>query len=287
MIKKYTYGTPFPTESVTEQFAASEGMPEFGDIHLQEGFSFTYKLRDEDVVYGLGEANRGINKRGYQYISNNSDNPHHHEDVYSLYAAHNFIIVSGEQTFGLYFDYPSTLTFDVGYTRSDELHIFCERADLDLYVITGEKPYDITKQFRKMIGRSYIAPKFAFGFGQSRWGYKTPEDFVAVAEKYRENHIPIDMVYMDIDYMDNYKDFTVNEAQILAWTAALIAKPRILLVDEFDASIDDKILTTIDTLLEKEFTGSTIIMVSHKNRSALKFHKKIHMEESRIQVETC
>ena len=45
MIKKYTYGTPFPTESVTEQFAASEGMPEFGVIHLQEGFSFTYKLR--------------------------------------------------------------------------------------------------------------------------------------------------------------------------------------------------------------------------------------------------
>ena len=211
MIKKYTYGTPFPTESVTEQFAASEGMPEFGTIHLQEGFSFTYRLRDEDIVYGLGEANRGINKRGYQYISNNSDNAHHHEDVYSLYASHNFMIVSGEQTFGLYFDYPSTLTFDVGYTRSDELHIFCDRADLDLYVITGENPYDITKQFRKMIGRSYIAPKFAFGFGQSRWGYKTPEDFVTVAEKYRENHIPIDMVYMDIDYMDNYKDFTVNE----------------------------------------------------------------------------
>ena len=53
MIKKYTYGTPFPTESVTEQFAASEGMPEFGTIHLQEGFSFTYRLRDEDIVYGL------------------------------------------------------------------------------------------------------------------------------------------------------------------------------------------------------------------------------------------
>ena len=211
MIKKYTYGTPFPTESVTEQFAASEGMPEFGTIHLKEGFSFTYRLRDEDIVYGLGEANRGINKRGYQYISNNSDNAHHHEDVYSLYASHNFMIVSGEQTFGLYFDYPSTLTFDVGYTRSDELHIFCDRADLDLYVITGENPYDITKQFRKMIGRSYIAPKFAFGFGQSRWGYKTPEDFVTVAEKYRENHIPIDMVYMDIDYMQSFKDFTVSE----------------------------------------------------------------------------
>ena len=65
----------------------------------------------------------------------------------------------------------------MGYTKCDELHIFCDSADLDIYVITGDSPYDITKQFRKMIGRSYIPPKFAFGFGQSRWGYKTPEDF--------------------------------------------------------------------------------------------------------------
>lgn len=213
MIKKYTYGRPFPTESVIVPFESEEGMPEYGRVEIdrEKGFSFSCDLEAETIVYGLGEANRGINKRGYRYISNNTDIPHHHEDTYSLYAAHNFIIVAGEETFGLYIDYPSALTFDIGYTRSDRLHIFCERADLDLYVITGDTPYDITKQFRKVIGRSYIAPKFAFGFGQSRWGYKTPEDFITVVKKYRENHIPIDTVYMDIDYMDNYKDFTINE----------------------------------------------------------------------------
>lgn len=211
MIKKYTYGKPFQTESVVVDIAAEKGQPDHGNIDLTAGFSYTFGLGDSDIVYGLGEANRGINKRGYKYISNNADNPHHHEDVYSLYASHNFIIVSGAQTFGLYFDYPSTITFDVGYTKCDELHIFCDSADLDIYVITGDSPYDITKQFRKMIGRSYIPPKFAFGFGQSRWGYKTPEDFETVARKYRENHIPIDMVYMDIDYMDSYKDFTIND----------------------------------------------------------------------------
>lgn len=211
MIKKYTYGKPFQTESVVVDIAAEKGQPDHGNIDLTAGFSYTFGLEDSDIVYGLGEANRGINKRGYKYISNNADNPHHHEDVYSLYASHNFIIVSGAQTFGLYFDYPSTITFDVGYTKCDELHIFCDSADLDIYVITGDSPYDITKQFRKMIGRSYIPPKFAFGFGQSRWGYKTPEDFETVARKYRENHIPIDMVYMDIDYMDSYKDFTIND----------------------------------------------------------------------------
>ena len=196
MIKKYTYGRPFPTESVIVPFEEEEGMPEYGrvEINREKGFSFSCDLEAETIVYGLGEANRGINKRGYRYISNNTDIPHHHEDTYSLYAAHNFIIVAGEETFGLYIDYPSSLTFDIGYTRSDRLHIFCERADLDLYVITGDTPYDITKQFRKVIGRSYIAPKFAFGFGQSRWGYKTPEDFITVVKKYRENHIPIDTV---------------------------------------------------------------------------------------------
>ena len=82
---------------------------------------------------------------------------------------------------------------------------------LNLYVIDGDSPYDIVKQFRHIIGRSYIPPKFAFGFGQSRWGYKTKEDFRKVAKGYRENHIPLDMIYMDIDYMDSYKDFTLND----------------------------------------------------------------------------
>ena len=59
----------------------------------------------------------------------------------------------------------------------DTLQVSCEDADLDIYVIEGENAYDIVKQFRRVIGRSYIPPKFAFGFGQSRWGYTTKEDF--------------------------------------------------------------------------------------------------------------
>ena len=210
-MKRYQYGTPFHTEAITAQIEATEGNPKYGKISVEEGFSFTYRMDEDDIVYGLGEANRGINKRGYCYISNCSDEPEHTEDKRSLYAAHNFIIVTGKETFGLFFDYPSTLTFDIGYTRSDLLKVFCENADLDLYVFEGKNAYDIVKQFRHVIGQSYIPPKFAFGFGQSRWGYKTKEDFRKVADGYRENHIPIDMIYMDIDYMQDFKDFTLHE----------------------------------------------------------------------------
>ena len=113
-------------------------------------------MDEDDIVYGLGEANRGINKRGYCYISNCTDDPVHTEDKRSLYGAHNFIVVSGKRTFGLFFDYPSKLTFDIGYDREDTLKVSCENADLDIYVLEGENAYDIVKQFRHVIGRSYI-----------------------------------------------------------------------------------------------------------------------------------
>lgn len=211
MIQKYVFGNPFDTEAVVEKISPATGTPQYGTISLENGFHLSYEMDKNDIVYGLGEANRGINKRGFLYISNCSDDPNHTENKNSLYGAHNFIIVSGKETFGLFLDYPGAMKFDIGYTRQDKLEISCEDADLDLYVIEGENAYDIVKQFRKIIGRSYIPPKFAFGFGQSRWGYTTPEDFKNVVKGYRENHVPIDMVYMDIDYMQDYKDFTVNE----------------------------------------------------------------------------
>ncbi len=196
-------------------------------------------MQEEDIVYGLGEANRGINKRGYCYISDCADDPNHTEDKLSLYGAHNFILVSGRETFGLFVDYPGKLTFDIGYDCPDLLTVSCARADLDLYVLEGESPADIVKQFRKMIGRSYIPPKFALGFGQSRWGYKTKEDFVRVAENYRKNHLPIDMIYMDIDYMEEYKDFTVNQEEFGEFSAFVEAmkEKNIRLVPIIDAGV--------------------------------------------------
>ncbi len=211
MIQKYTWGTPIKTDAVVSDIPVSSGSPAFGQVSAADGFRYSYALDPEDIVFGLGEANRGINKRGYIYTSFCTDDPIHTEDKVSLYGAHNFIIVSGKETFGLFIDYPGALTFDIGYSHIDNMEITCENADLDLYEITGTDAYDITRQFRRIIGKSYIPPKFAFGYGQSRWGYKTKEDFESVVNEYREHHIPLDLLYMDIDYMDHYKDFTVNK----------------------------------------------------------------------------
>lgn len=238
MIRKYIYGNPYETEAVIRSFSPEDNAPAHGDISAADGFTFTYTMDEKDIVYGLGEANRGLNKRGYCYISDCSDDSEHTEDKRSLYAAHNFIIIDGAQTFGVFFDYPARITFDIGYTRSDILTVSCERADLCLYVIDGDHPYDIVKEFRKITGHSYIPPKFAFGYGQSRWGYRTKDDFRKVADRYCQEGIPLDMIYMDIDYMDAYKDFTLgNEFDDFSDFVQEMKEKHIRLIPIIDAGV--------------------------------------------------
>ena len=208
MIRKYRYGEPIETDAVVEKIEETESALDFFE-KIENGF--TKKLGKNERVYGLGEQVRGINKRGWQYVSYNYDNPNHEEDTRSLYGAHNFLIFSGEEIFGVFFDYPGRLTFDIGYTDNSVITVTPETENLDVYIITGKDEKDIVKQFRKMIGKSYIPPEWAFGFGQSRWGYKTEEDIREVAKRYKEKNIPLSMIYLDIDYMKDYEDFTVDE----------------------------------------------------------------------------
>ena len=212
MISQFVYGHPVETYAVVEDvpvlgheqlrhFTRKKGSPQ----------AFSCPLGEEDIVYGLGETMRGINKRGYRYISFNYDDPIHRDDMPSMYGAHNFLIVDGAEPFGAFFDTPAKVVFDVDSKGDGALTVLCESQDLRLYLVEGKTAYDIARQFLGIIGRSFLPPLWAFGYGQSRWGYKTERDVSRVADKHREAGIPLDYICMDIDYMDRYIDFTVNE----------------------------------------------------------------------------
>lgn len=114
MVRKYSFGNPFPTDAVIKHYPAEQdSLPYFA---IKEG-SLYYPLPADVPVYGLGEQVRGINKRGWSYTSNCSDDPHHLETTHSLYGAHNFLLVGDSSPFGIFIDYPGQLTFDIGYTQ--------------------------------------------------------------------------------------------------------------------------------------------------------------------------
>ena len=237
MIQRFSFGHPFPTQSVVLSLPAeSDPIP----FLTPDGSGWRFTLSEQAAVYGLGEMPRGINKRGWHYITNNTDESRHSEDKLSFYGAHNFLLVrDGSTCFGLFVDFPGKVYYDIGYTRHDLLSFHTETPDYDLYLLSGGNENAVCKEFRTLIGRSYIPPKWAFGLAQSRWGYKTEEDVREVARQYKEHDLPLDMICMDIDYMQDYADFTVNKERFpdLTKLSADLKAQGIRLVPIIDAGV--------------------------------------------------
>jgi alpha-glucosidase len=237
VIQRFSFGHPFPTQSVVLSLPAESGPVPF---LTPDGSGWQLTLSEQAAVYGLGEMPRGINKRGWHYITNNTDESRHSEDKLSFYGAHNFLLMrDGSTCFGLFVDFPGKVYYDIGYTRHDLFSFHTETPDYDLYLLSGENENAICKEFRTLIGRSYIPPKWAFGLAQSRWGYKTEEDVREVARQYKEHDLPLDMICMDIEYMQDYADFTVNKERFpdLAKLSADLKAQGIRLVPIIDAGV--------------------------------------------------
>lgn len=237
MIQRFSFGHPFPTQSVVLSLPAESGPVPF---LTPDGTGWRFTLSEQAAVYGLGEMPRGINKRGWHYITNNTDESRHSEDKLSFYGAHNFLLVrDGSTCFGLFVDFPGKVYYDIGYTRHDLFSFHTETPDYDLYLLSGGNENAICREFRTLIGRSYIPPRWAFGLAQSRWGYKTEEDVREVARQYKEHDLPLDMICMDIDYMQDYADFTVNKERFpdLAKLSADLKAQGIRLVPIIDAGV--------------------------------------------------
>ena len=237
MIQRFSFGHPFPTQSVVLSLPAESGPIPF---LTPDGNGWQLTLSEQAAVYGLGEMPRGINKRGWHYIANNTDESRHSEDKLSFYGAHNFLLVrDGSTCFGLFVDFPGKVYYDIGYSRHDLLSFHTETPDYDLYLLSGGNENVICKEFRTLIGRSYIPPRWAFGLAQSRWGYKTEEDVREVARQYKEHDLPLDMICMDIEYMQDYADFTVNKERFpdLTKLSADLKAQGIRLVPIIDAGV--------------------------------------------------
>ena len=92
MIQRFRFGLPLPTDSVVQEIPVSAGPVPF--LTAEED-GWAYRMAPDAIVYGLGEMPRGINKRGWHYVTNNTDEARHSEDKLSYYGAHNFLLIDG------------------------------------------------------------------------------------------------------------------------------------------------------------------------------------------------
>lgn len=211
MIRKYTFGAPLPTDAVIQNLLAEkDSLPYFTVRYGEDGsVILSLPLHPEEVLFGLGQAVRGIDKRGHRYESWNSDVFNHTEERPSLYGSHNLLVFfSPDRLLGLYLDDPGKIIWDLGWEKHDEAVITSLSGNLDVYLIEEESLTGIARAFRQLTGRSYLPPRWAFGYIQSRWGYASEEEVRTVVNEHRKRHIPLDGVCLDIDYMVDFKNFT-------------------------------------------------------------------------------
>ena len=211
----YRSGVPFHTNAVLPE-AVFEIQPiaalPYFKIEQADGKTvLRYELAKHDSVYGLGEQLGGLNKRGKIYRTYNTDISPHQPHVETLYGSHPFLFITGKQGFGFFLDYPSEMTFDIGHAHKDVLEITIPSQDFDLYLFDVSEPKRIIREYLTLTGSPYIPPRWAFGYQQCRYSYPDADTVQAIAKKFRELDIPCDAIGMDIDYMVNYKVFTLDD----------------------------------------------------------------------------
>ncbi|KAF9355906.1 hypothetical protein BGX26_005981 [Mortierella sp. AD094] len=82
---------------------------------------------------------------------------------------------------------------------------------IELYIFTGPTPQQVIQQYTELIGRPCMVPYYAQGFHICRWGYDTLEKVKDVVSKFKDHSLPLEAMWIDIDYMKDYKCFTFDE----------------------------------------------------------------------------
>ncbi|UYV82958.1 GANC [Cordylochernes scorpioides] len=89
-----------------------------------------------------------------------------------------------------------------------DTHWFSESGLIDIFLFMGPGPKDVLRQFGLTLGNTALPPLFSVGYHQCRWNYKDQEDVRNVDSGFDEHDIPYDVIWLDVDHLDNRKYFT-------------------------------------------------------------------------------
>lgn len=180
------------------------------------GFIETSKRREADERYfGLGEKAKS-SRDTRSFVMWNTDTYAYPPGTDPIYQSIPFFIaVRNRLAYGIFFDNTYRSFFDMGHTAEGLYSFGATGGELNYYIFTGGRersPRNILADYTTLTGRCPLPPLWALGYQQSRWSYYPQDRVRDLARQFREKRIPADVIYLDIDYMDEFRVFTWNQA---------------------------------------------------------------------------
>ena len=176
-----------------------KGEPSFTPVVYSSDSGFTvaqrFQLDPGEGVYGLGEQEHGyMNFRGKRVVLAQAN----------VGAANPFLIST--KGYGILWDNYSMTVFD------DNLDGASFRSDIgdniDYYVVFGKDMDGVISGYRMLTGKAPLYGKWAYGYWQSKEHYRTQDELMSVARKYRALKMPIDNIIQDWDYWNGARNWS-------------------------------------------------------------------------------
>ena len=162
--------------------------------YFQVGASF--RSPDDEHYYGLGQNQEGwLDHRGHPVRCWND---------YLAPAAPSFCVpfLVTNKGYALLWDNPSKTTIEPGF--NEQTRWTSEVGDrVSFFVIAGKTTDELYEGYRLLTGDTPMLPKAAYGYIQCKQRYSSQAEVLAVADGYRQRHLPVDVIVVDWFYYTN------------------------------------------------------------------------------------
>jgi len=113
-------------------------------------------------------------------------------------------------SYGVFLDNTYRTSFDFGKESRDSCSFGSDGGELDYYFFYGPDPKRVIEDFTALVGRAPLPPLFALGYQQCRYSYYPESEVREIASQFRKRKIPADVMYLDIDYQQDNRPFSID-----------------------------------------------------------------------------
>jgi len=179
------------------------------------GFTLRKALPIDQHIFALGDKTGPLDRRGGTFVDWNTDAFGFAPSSDPIYKSIPFYIGSDSEgrAYGLFLDNSWRSTFDFGHKDAAAIELSAPDGPIDYYVIAGPTVGDVVRRYTDLTGKPPMTPLWALGYQQSRWGYSSDPEVREIGQHLRSDRIPADIIWMDIDYQDRYRPFTVDKTK--------------------------------------------------------------------------